>query len=316
MVFAPSISVLTSVYRGESFLPKFLENLRGQTVFPELELILILNEPTPLEKQISKDFQLKMPNQVEIQYANKRETLGSSWNKAWKVARAPYLTMWNVDDRRLIDSLQRQLTAMDANPDWFLCYGDYMMVSEYGLEQGIIRYPPAYRAHHFRRSFAQGGAFWLFRKDIHGRVGYFDEQFSVGPDMELSFRLATKGLEMGKCEGLLGYFTDAAQGLSTRDGSQVSKIERTVIQLRYGVFDKVDRDFLKQTKAYRLDAVKQADSWVPINTYVANIESWIQWQKPLWMLGLFRRWFRILAERLGLLGYIHDVQDRFLKREI
>jgi glycosyltransferase involved in cell wall biosynthesis len=316
MVFAPSISVLTSVYRGENFLPKFLENLRAQTIFPELELILILNEPTSLEKQISKDFQLKMPDQVEILYTKKRETLGSSWNKGWKVARAPYLTMWNVDDRRVIDSLQRQLTAMDVNPDWFLCYGDYMRVSEYGQENGVLRHPPAYKETHFRRSFAQGGAFWLYRKEMHKHIGYFDEQFSVGPDMELSFRLATKGLEMGKCEGLLGYFTDAAQGLSTRDGSQVSRIERTVIQLRYGVFDKVDRVFLKQTKAYRLDAIKQADSWVPINIYVPSIESLIKWQKPLWILGLFRQWFRILAKRLGLLGLIYDAQDRFLKREI
>lgn len=316
MVFAPSISVLTSVYRGENFLPKFLENLRGQTIFPELELILILNDPTPLEKQISKDFQLRTPNQVEILYAKKREPLGSSWNKGWRIARAPYLTMWNVDDRRVVDSLQRQLTAMDVNPNWFLCYGVYMRVSEYGQEKGILRNPPAFTERHFRRSFAQGGAFWLFRNDLHKHIGYFDEQFSVGSDMELSFRLATKGLEMGKCDGLLGYFTDTAQGLSTRDGSRLSNAERTVVQLRYGVFDKVDRDFLKQTKGYRLDAIQQADSWVPIKNYLPNIERLNEQRKLLWLVGYLRGWFRILAKRLGLLDYIHDAQDKFLRREI
>jgi GT2 family glycosyltransferase len=316
MVFAPSISVLTSVYRGEGFLPKFLENFRNQTIFPELELILILNDPTSFEKQISKDFHLRVPNQVEIICTKKRESLGSSWNRGWKVARAPYLTMWNVDDRRVIDSLQRQVIAMDLNPEWFLCYGDYVKVSGYGLEEGITRHSPAYNERNFRRSFAQGGAFWLFRKEIHKHIGYFDEQFSVGSDMELSFRLATKGLEMGKCEGLLGYFTDAAQGLSTRDSSKLSKIERTVIQLRYGVFDKVDRDFLKQTKGYRLDAIQQADTWVPLQTYLPNIDRLTQRQKPLWLLGFFRGWFRALATRLGLLDYVHEAQDKFLKREI
>lgn len=316
MAFSPSLSVLTSVYKGENYLPEFFHNLRDQTLFPELELILVLNDPTPAEKHLAKDFQVRVPNQVEILYTKKLETLGSSWNSAWRISRAPYLTMWNVDDRRIIDSLQRQLASMEENKSWSLCYGDYLAVPEYGNEQGIRRYTPAYRPAHFSRAFAQGGAFWLFRRTIYEIVGYFDEQFSVGPDMELSFRMAIKGLEMGKCEGLLGYFTDAAMGLSTRDGARISEVERTVIQLRYGVFDKVNRGLLAGVKEYRLDAVKQFTSWVPVQTFFPNIATYLRWRKPLWIIGFFRNWFREIMKRMGLLRYVHNAQDRYLKREI
>src|SRR3990170_1548314 len=157
MAFLPSLSVLTSVFNGERFLPDFFRNLREQTLFPELEIVLVLNEPMAVEKQMVSDFQQRAPNQVEIIYAKNRETLGASWNRAWKIARAPYLAFWNVDDLRIVDSLQRQMTALEAHPNWNLCYGDYLGVSAYGLQTGKRRYTPEYHPSTFRRSFAQGG---------------------------------------------------------------------------------------------------------------------------------------------------------------
>jgi len=316
MAFYPSISVLTSVYQGDDYLTQFFLNLRNQTIFPELELVLVLNEPSADEKKVAKDFQLRAPDQVQILFAHDRETLGSSWNRAWKASRAPYVTMWNVDDRRVVDSLQRQLSAMEENPEWSLCYGDYLTVSEYGKEQGIHRFTLPYKLANFRRYFAQGGAFWLFKKSISGIIGFFDEQFMVGPDMDLSLRMAVRGLEMGKCDGLLGHFTDASVGLSTRDGAHRSAIERTVIQLRYGVFDKVNYELLEQTKEYRVDSIKQSTSWIPLSTYLPDLNSYISSRKPLWILGVIRIWFRAAMKRLGLLDYLHRAQNKYLKREI
>ena len=316
MAFLPSLSVLTSVFNGERFLPDFFRNLWEQTLFPELEIILVLNEPTAAEKQMVIDFQQRAPNQVEIIYAKKRETLGASWNRAWKISRARYLAFWNVDDRRIVDSLQRQMNALEAHPDWNLCYGDYLAVSAYGSETGKRRYAPEYRASNFRRSFAQGGAFWFLRKDVSNAINYFDEQFFVASDMEFSFRMAVKGLDMGKCEGLLGYFTDTGTGLSTRGGARLSEIERTVIQLRYGVFDKVDRRLLNVTDAYRLTSIKVDNSWIDLESILPNLSKELQWKRPLWILGYLRGWSRAALRRIGLLDDLHAAQDKYLKREI
>lgn len=316
MPFAPSISVLTSVYRGEKYLASFLDNLQAQTIFPELELVLILNEANPGELKTAKQFGRRFPEQVQVLEVTQVESLGASWNRGWLSARAPYLAIWNIDDRREIDSLQRQLTTLEAEPDSVLCYGDYVAVPSYGERQGTRRNTPLYSVSHFRRAFAQGGAFWLLRKTVADNIGWFDEQFRVGVDMEYSFRIAANALSMSRCEGLLGYFTDAEQGLSTRQGVHEALVERTAIQLRYGVYDKVRRDLMDEARRFRLGEVQTAGKWLPLTRYVPHYSDYLARQKNLWFVGTVRNGGRKLLQKIGILPMIYRIQERFLKREI
>lgn len=316
MAIAPSISVVTSVYRGEAYLASFLENLQAQTIFPELELVLVLNEATLTEAKTAQEFSKLFPEQVQIHTVTTVETLGASWNRGWRAAQAPYLAIWNIDDRREVDSLQRQLTVMEAEPESGLCYGDYVAVPSYGRQEGTRRNTPAYSVGHFRRAFAQGGAFWLLRKKLSGDLGFFDEQFRVGVDMEYSFRVAARGLPMIRCDGILGYFTDAAQGLSTRQGAHDALVERTIIQLRYGVFDKVRRELMDEVKRFRLGEVLIEGEWLPLSRYVPNHREYLARRQYLWLVGDARVWGRKILEKLGILQWLYRLQDKLLKREI
>lgn len=315
MVAPPSISVVTSVYQGEKYLPAFFDNLTSQTIFPEVQLTLVLNEPSNQEKKIANDFQARHVDKVQV-LTVKRETLGASWNRGWQTAQAPYLAIWNVDDRRTIDSLQRQLASLELNVNSALCYGDYISVDEYGKEQGVMRSTPPYKARHFSRSFAQGGAFWLVRRKLEKKIGPFDEQFRVGADMDFSFRIATKGLAMNRCDGILGYFTDASQGLSTRDGAEQSAIERTAIQLRYGVYDKVRPELMELASKYRIDRILHNGTWLELNAFLPGHASRMQGKTYLWWLGRIRANLRTILHRLGLLQTLYKLQDKLLKREI
>lgn len=316
MSFIPSVSVLVSVYQGEEYLSSFFEQVQAQTIFPELELVLVLNEPSSKEKQLANDFAARYSAAVQVLTPTSRETLGASWNRAWRAARAPVLALWNVDDRRVIDSLQRQLATLEQDPASTLCYGDYVAVSAYGREDGVRRHTPPYQIAHFRRAFAQGGAFWLFRGEVARQIGYFDEQFLVAADLEYSFRMAAKGLQMSRCEGMLGYFTDAAQGLSTRDGANPSRGERTAVQLRYGVFDKVQNEYLGEARKMRLDAIKKGETWIPLADYLPEYASYIEKRRPLWMVGRIRNALRGGLQRIGFLPLLHRAQEKYLKREI
>lgn len=316
MTFIPALSVLSSVYKGAAYLPEFLENLRAQTLFPELELVIVLNEPDSAEEKIAKDFSSKYPLQVQVLSIDKVETLGASWNRAWAAARAPYLAIWNIDDRRTPDSLGSQLSELEQNPDWVLCYGDYLAVSAYSKETGLRRSTPAYSAAHFRRAFAQGGAFWVLRREVAEQAGYFDEQFEVAADMDLSMRIAAKGLQMGRSDSLLGYFTDAAQGLSTREGAKLARIERTAVQLRYAVFDKVDPELKEETAGYRVDAARSFGEWHKINEYLLNYENYVRVRRSLQLVGGLRFGLRTILNKLGLLKLLYWLQTRVWKREI
>lgn len=315
VAFLPDLSILVSVFHGEKYLASFFENLQAQTVFPRCEIILVLNEPSQNEKQITEEFALAQEH-VHVVLVEHVETLGASWNRAWQLSRAPYLSLWNVDDRRTSESLDRQVATLDQNEELVLCYGDYVSVDSYGEEKGELRRTPPYSPRYFRRAFAQGGAFWVFRRSAADKAGFFDEQFQVAADMDFSFRLASRGLLMGRVDTLLGYFTDEQRGLSTRDNARWSMIERCAIQLRYGVFDKVDPQFKSEANKYRLDEVKSFGQWHSLREYLPHLNRELRSRRPLHFLGVIRNSLRRFFERIGLLGWLHRSQTRWWKREI
>ncbi len=306
----PQLSILASVYQGEVYLPAYLAEVQQQSLFRDVEIIFVCNQPSADELNIIQAFRASFPDQVQI-HAVERETLGASWNRAWAAARAPLLAIWNIDDRREPDSLKRQVSAMQGT-DWVLCYGDYVTVKKYGAREGQLRHTPAYTPAHFARSFAQGGAFWVFRRDVYQRIGHFDEQFRTAADMDLSLRMAANGLPMGRVDGVLGYFTDASQGLSTREGGQEALVERTAVQMRYGVFDKVPAEFKEAAQRFRLEAVLNFGQWHQLAEWVPDYSTFLRNRKPLWLVGKLRFAARAVLARLGLLRWL---QTR-LKREI
>jgi glycosyltransferase involved in cell wall biosynthesis len=316
MPFQPSISIITSLYRSADYLPGFLESVREQSFFAECELLVVLNEPTAREKKLADEFSTRHPEQVKQFVVKPVETLGASWNRAWAAASGKYLVIWNVDDRRAPDSLERQYAALQTKPKWQLCYGDYLIVPNYGDEEGVWRHTPRYSARFFRRAQPQGGAFWMMRAELHERVGYFDEQLRVGPDFDYSVRLASRKLKMGRIPGILGYFTDEQQGLSTREGAHPSAIDRTLIQLRYGIFDKVRPEYVAETFRYRLSEVLSFGEWHSLDDYIPNYSLSVFLRRPLWLLGVLRNWLRTLFRRLGILDWLYDFQRRYIKREI
>lgn len=250
----PRVSIITSCYRGERYLASFFDQVVAQSLFPRVEVILVHNEPTPEEIAIVHHFHDQHPTNIQHLIVQPVESLGASWNRGWKASTAAYLCIWNVDDRRTPDSLERQIEYLEKHLEVVMTYGDYVTVSEYGLESGWYRVTPAeFDRKLFTREFPQGGAFLVWRKSLSERIGYFDEQFKGGADFDLSVRIALHDLITARTEGCMGYFTDAEQGISTREGASIAAIERTVIQLRYGIFDLVRWEHLAAAREYWID---------------------------------------------------------------
>ena len=272
MAASPTLSILTSIYRGEEYLADFLAQVAAQSIFPQAELVAVLNEGTAVERGLLKEFGQQHPGQLQVLEVEWVETLGASWNRAWRAARGDYLAIWNIDDRRTLDSLARQAAALEAHPDWALSYGDYLAVPAYGAEEGRRRHTPPYSSSAFRRAFPQGGAFWVLRAELAEKAGYFDEQFTVAADFDLSLRVAMRGLKMGRVDGLLGYFTDAEQGLSTREDGSLSSLERTVLQQRYAIYDKMPWGAIHLAGDYDLDAIHMAGKKIPLPDFIPPLE--------------------------------------------
>ena len=74
----------------------------------------------------------------------------------------------------------------------------------------------------------------------------FDEQLVSGADFDLSIRLAANS-RVGVINEVLGAYLDEGKGASTRPDNK-QPLERTVIELRYGIYDKIDPRFLEEAK--------------------------------------------------------------------
>jgi glycosyltransferase involved in cell wall biosynthesis len=312
----PRVSIICSLYKGEKYLSSYFENVRAQTIFNELEIVLVHNEPSSLELAIIKDFSGRYPHQLKHLAVENVEPLGASWNRGWQAVSSDRVAIWNVDDRRVPDSLWAQTQSFLAWPDAIAVYGDYIEVPQVGMVSGTKRRTPQFDRKTFLRSFPQGGAFMVYRRDLIDRIGGFDEQLPVGPDMEYSFRIAAAGLGMARAEGVLGYFTNVLSGLSTRESGQPAARDRAAVQLRYAVYDKIDVGLLDALKDFRPDEILVNNVWQPLEKYWMDVKSYRESKQGLWILGKLRRFFRLTLNRLGLLEVIHALQRRLTHRDL
>jgi hypothetical protein len=90
------------------------------------------------------------------------------------------------------------------------------------------------------------GPFLMWRKNLKDVCGMFDEQLVSGADFDLSIRLCAAMKVMALNE-ILGAYLDEGKGASTRPDTK-QPLERTVIELRYGIYDKIDPRFLEEAK--------------------------------------------------------------------
>ena len=310
------VSIITSYYKGFRYLEDFFTAVVAQTIFSLTEIVFINNDPTPEELSIVESFQNKYPDHIQHIVVKPMESIGKSWNRAWLTAKGEYLCIWNVDDRRPPDSLEQQFYLLDNSPLAVLTYGDYIIVPEYGLETGLYRITPRFQKRLFSRKFPQGGAFYMWRRRLGKQICYFDEQLKTGMDFDFSVRIAMNNLYMERTDQLAGFFTDANQGLSTRGERLLSATERTVIQLRYGIYDLVHPEYLDASSQYRVGHIFVNDQWYPMEKLVPNYQYYIKRRKFLWILGYLRNVLRCLLDHLGVLEVIHALLLRSKYREV
>jgi len=235
------ISVLVSLYHGEIFLRGFFKHLAAIQNPETLEIVIIHNEPSDYEIELIQSSKKEIKAKIVHHIVDRRETLYKSWNRGIKLASGRYITIWNVDDVRLPDSLARQARILDEESDLDFTYGDQIDIQSYGETKGVRIIVPEYAEN--PGLFLTGfyiGSFPMWRRSLHDVAGYFDEQFRSAGDYDFFVR-AARNRAGGKTAGVLGYYL-ASQGIS-KSGS-MNNIERTFVELRYAQYQKLNYVYL------------------------------------------------------------------------
>ncbi len=234
------LSIITSCYRGEKYLSAFFERVSRQTIFSEIEIVFIANDPTEWERTIIESFQEKYPENI-IYKEVAREPISVSMNRAIRASNGEYIFNWDIDDLRTDNSIELQYKTLSSNDDVMLTYGDFIITQELWSHHGTEIDSPEFERKEFVMSM-HCGPFRAWKKSIHYTVWYFDEQLRSGADFDLMVRIATF-FTMKKTYGLLGYYLNANTWLST--GGQktffpLQARELNIINFRYNILSKID----------------------------------------------------------------------------
>ena len=286
------VSALVSCYKGEKYLSAFLQNAAEQTMRDTLEIVLVHNQPSEQEKTIVRQFQEKYPGLVNHIVVS-REPLAVSTNRAIQAAAGDYVCVWNVDDLRTPNSLELMAQTLDKNPQVAFTYGDYIVVKQWLSTKGRQVNNPEFEKKEFVESM-HTGPFYMWRKSLCQKIGYWDEQCLQGADYDYSCRLACES-EGKKTPGQLGYYLDEGLGLSTRRGS-LQPIERTFIELRFGIYSKLDFWYYTMAKKYDVERVLQNGIWVPVDVLAPHRKHYTQ--SRLWLVyavGRYPFWILLRA---------------------
>ena len=274
----PLVSTITPCYRAGKYLPGFLEWLPAQTCLDRLEVVLDHNEPTADEVELVRAFQRRHPGVIKHIIVDKVDPISVSMNRCIRNATADLLAIWNVDDLRTPDSLERQAVLLGSRPAIGLVYGNYARVKAFTATEGeLVRHESVTPARMRRSMYA--GPFFMFRKSLLDRAGHFDEQLRSGADYDLALRLLAHTRE-AMVEGSLGYYLNEGLGASTRPGA-LQPTERVVIDLRYGLYERINYDFLPKALDYDIRHLWYQGRRIHVREYfpaAADVLTQVDWR--------------------------------------
>jgi glycosyltransferase involved in cell wall biosynthesis len=212
----PRVSVITSVFKADKFIAGFCEDIERQTIFKECEFIIINANSPGTEDNILTQFARQHTNIIYIKL-DQDPGLYAVWNRAIQMARAKFITNWNVDDRRNPKCLAAQAYALEKDKTVDLVYADFY----------LTRFPN--EPYSSKTRYIEGkhkefsvknmesclpGPMPMWRKLLHEKYGYFDETFYIAGDYEMWLRAVNKGSRFKKIPGFSGIFYLNGQGLS------------------------------------------------------------------------------------------------------
>ncbi len=251
----PKVSIITSVYRSEKYLESFLKCVLSQSISDEIQLILNLSSPSNDEKMVLKKFSRFFSSLTLIEH-DERISIYRAWNECLQVVEAPLIAIWNVDDLRVSDSLERQVLILESEEVKSVT-GTFTVTRSYGDIEGRECVPNWTRYQDFYRSMLHG-PFFMFKAECLSTLIGFDEQFLVAGDFDFAVRLSSIG-SVGICEENLGFYLNNGVGASTTRSS-LQVIERDRVLIRYGAMDLIDVKYLPNSTFFDVTKIHVLDN--------------------------------------------------------
>jgi len=187
----PIISVVMSVYNGQTFLAEAVESILGQT-FPDFEFVVIDDGSTDRTPEILAAYASRDARIRVFRQENKGRT--ESLNIGIALAQGKYIARIDADDIALPDRLNAQLEFMEQHPEVGLLGGPVELINttgqvirtvtppleDAGIKLLMLRYNPIYHSS------------VLMRKELVLATGGYRMPFDESEDYDLWLRIGER----------------------------------------------------------------------------------------------------------------------------
>ncbi|MDP2881165.1 MAG: glycosyltransferase [Azonexus sp.] len=229
----PLVTAIVSTYGAERFMRGCLEDLINQTLFDEVEVLVIDSGSPQGESAICREFMRQYP-QIKL-IRTEREPLYAAWNRALPLARGQYVTNANTDDRHSPRFMEVMAGALDRHPDVGLVYADQFVshAENETFEQCQVRsakqrrWPDYTPEDLLLRCITGSQPMW--RKSLHEELGYFNTHYKIAADYDMWLRFASRSKLLHWPE-TLGVFFDSPETISGSNNRSKVNLEALSIQ--------------------------------------------------------------------------------------
>lgn len=135
----PYVSVITTVYNGQRFLPSAIESMLAQT-FTAFEYILVDDASTDRSRQVLAHY-ADLDPRVRVLHNPVNLNMSGSLNRALELARGEYCAILDQDDIAHPQRLERQAAFLDTHPEVGVVGAQAMAIDEHGLPLYPMPFP-------------------------------------------------------------------------------------------------------------------------------------------------------------------------------
>lgn len=211
------ISVVMSARNSERYIAETIESVLNQT-YKDFEFLIVNNGSTDRTEEIIQQYAQRDARVIPMQHPQPGWT--AAVNQAMRRAKYDWIARIDADDVMLPHRLERQLQAIQSDPDVILWGAYAYQIDESGHQIGFMEHGPTTRAEFYRQIEACEPVFILnptiiLRRDVALDLGGFNEKLVAAGDEELWSRMRTRGVMLTIPEPLIKYRIHN-QGLTAR----------------------------------------------------------------------------------------------------
>jgi glycosyltransferase involved in cell wall biosynthesis len=250
-------------YNQERYIAQAIESaLTQRTTFP-FEIVIGEDCSTDTTRAIVCDFARRNPDQIRLRLAESNEGGKRNFMQTFAECRGKYVTILEGDDYWTSpDKLQLQVDALEAHPDWALCFHPTECIYEDGNEGPAVHPENWDRLESqledlFEQNFMLTSSV-VFRNRLFPELPHWFGEIILG-DWPLHILNAAHGKIGFLPQTMSAYRIHAGGAHSSR--STVGKIEE-VFQMLTAVDHHFDGKYSKQIDAYRLNTVRWLDEQI------------------------------------------------------